>query len=80
MLYIFLLYSILLPGPYIPSYLSNVIGRKPCLFMGGLINLVAIILIVLTKNVAMVYAVRIISGLGMGMVTVSNLVYVGEIS
>ncbi|VVC94596.1 unnamed protein product [Leptidea sinapis] len=28
----------------------------------------------------MVYAIRIISGLGMGMVTVSNLVYVGEIS
>ncbi|XP_045780285.1 uncharacterized protein LOC123877526 [Maniola jurtina] len=67
-------------GPYIPSYLSNIIGRKPCLFFGGLLNLIAIILIIVTKNVAMVYAIRIISGIGMGMVTVSNLVYVGEIA
>ncbi|XP_072934062.1 uncharacterized protein [Epargyreus clarus] len=67
-------------GPYIPSYLSNIIGRKPCLFLGSLLNLTAIILIVTTRNVAMVFAIRIISGLGMGMVTVSNLVYVGEIA
>ncbi|CAG9569127.1 unnamed protein product [Danaus chrysippus] len=75
-----LLYVGAIIGPYIPSYLSNIIGRKPCLFFGGLLNLTAIVLIVFTKNVAMVYAVRIISGLGMGMVTVSNLVYVGEIA
>ncbi|XP_041985149.1 facilitated trehalose transporter Tret1-like [Aricia agestis] len=75
-----LLYIGAIVGPYIPSYLSNVIGRKPCLFIGGLINLLAIFLIVTTRNVAMVFAIRIISGLGMGMVTVSNLVYVGEIA
>ncbi|CAG4932776.1 unnamed protein product [Parnassius apollo] len=75
-----LLYVGAIVGPYIPSYLSNIIGRKPCLFFGGILNLTAIILIVTTKNVAMVFAIRIISGLGMGMVTVSNLVYVGEIA
>ncbi|CAH0721245.1 unnamed protein product, partial [Brenthis ino] len=75
-----LLYVGAIIGPYIPSYLSNIIGRKPCLYLGGFVHLIAIILIVLTKNLATVYAVRIISGLGMGMVTVSNLVYVGEIA
>ncbi|XP_038219739.1 facilitated trehalose transporter Tret1-like [Zerene cesonia] len=75
-----LLYLGSIVGPYIPSYLSNIIGRKPCLLFGSLLNLTAIILIVTTRNINMVYAVRIISGLGMGMVTVSNLVYVGEIA
>ncbi|XP_047035819.1 facilitated trehalose transporter Tret1-like [Helicoverpa zea] len=75
-----LLYIGAIVGPYIPSYLSNIIGRKPCLLLGGLLNLLAIILIITTHNIIMVYAVRIISGLGMGMVTVSNLVYVGEIA
>ncbi|XP_022128860.2 facilitated trehalose transporter Tret1-like [Pieris rapae] len=75
-----LLYLGSIVGPYIPSYLSNIVGRKPCLFFGGMLNLAAIILIVTTKNIAMIFAIRIISGLGMGMVTVSNLVYVGEIA
>ncbi|XP_052744838.1 facilitated trehalose transporter Tret1 [Bicyclus anynana] len=75
-----LLYVGAIIGPYIPSYLSNIIGRKPCLFLGGLLNLTAIILVVVTRNVTTVYALRIISGIGMGMVTVSNLVYVGEIA
>ncbi|CAK1540974.1 unnamed protein product [Leptosia nina] len=75
-----LLYLGSIVGPYIPSYLSNIIGRKPCLLFGGVLNLLAIILIVTTRNITMVYAIRIISGLGMGMVTVSNLVYVGEIA
>lgn len=60
--------------------MSNIVGRKPCLLFGGMLNLTAIILIVTTKNIQMVFAIRIISGLGMGMVTVSNLVYVGEIT
>ncbi|XP_030025814.2 facilitated trehalose transporter Tret1 isoform X1 [Manduca sexta] len=75
-----LLYIGAIVGPYIPSYLSNIVGRKPCLFAGGFLNLTSLILIVTTTNISMVYAIRIISGLGMGMVTVSNLVYVGEIS
>ncbi|CAH4035296.1 unnamed protein product [Pieris brassicae] len=75
-----LLYLGSIVGPYIPSYLSNIVGRKPCLFFGGMLNLAAIILIVTTKNIATIFAIRIISGLGMGMVTVSNLVYVGEIA
>nr|XP_026498754.1 facilitated trehalose transporter Tret1-like [Vanessa tameamea] len=75
-----LLYVGAIIGPFIPSYLSNIIGRKPCLFLGSFLNLTAIVLIVFTKNVAMIFAIRIISGLGMGMVTVNNLVYVGEIA
>ncbi|XP_075986337.1 facilitated trehalose transporter Tret1-like [Anticarsia gemmatalis] len=75
-----LLYVGAIVGPYIPSYLANIVGRKPCLFFGGLLNLTALLLIVTTRNISMVFAVRVISGLGMGMVTVSNLVYVGEIA
>ncbi|XP_046972892.1 facilitated trehalose transporter Tret1-like [Vanessa cardui] len=58
-----LLYVGAIVGPYIPSYLSNIIGRKPCLFLGSFLNLTAIVLIIFTKNVAMIFAIRIISGL-----------------
>lgn len=67
-------------GPYVTGILSNLIGRKPCLLIGGCINVLSYILVITTKNVAMVMALRVMSGLGMGITTVCNLVYVGEIA
>ncbi|CAG9569189.1 unnamed protein product [Danaus chrysippus] len=75
-----LLYIGSMIGPYITSILSNLVGRKPCLLIGGLLNILAYILVITTNNIAMVYAVRIISGLGMGITIVGNIVYVGEIA
>ncbi|OWR42276.1 hypothetical protein KGM_206281 [Danaus plexippus plexippus] len=75
-----LLYIGSMIGPYITSIFSNVVGRKPCLLIGGLLNILAYVLVITTKHIAMVYAVRIISGLGMGITIVGNIVYVGEIA
>ncbi|XP_047036112.1 facilitated trehalose transporter Tret1-like [Helicoverpa zea] len=75
-----LLYIGSVVGPYVTSILSNMVGRKPCLIIGGVLNVIAYILVVTTKNIAMIYAVRIVSGLGMGITIVCNIVYVGEIA
>ncbi|XP_026729108.1 facilitated trehalose transporter Tret1-like [Trichoplusia ni] len=75
-----LLYIGSVVGPYVTSILSNMIGRKPCLIIGGVLNVIAYILVVSTNNIAMIYAVRVVSGLGMGITIVSNIVYVGEIA
>ncbi|CAH2266489.1 jg23623 [Pararge aegeria aegeria] len=75
-----LLYIGAMVGPYVTGFLSNLIGRKPCLIIGGILNIVAYILVVTTKNLAMIYAIRIVSGLGMGITIVGNIVYVGEIA
>ncbi|XP_045490327.1 facilitated trehalose transporter Tret1-like [Pieris rapae] len=75
-----LLYIGALVGPYVTGVLANLIGRKPCLIIGGFLNIISYILVVTTKNIAMVYAIRVMSGLGMGITTVGNLVYIGEIA
>ncbi|XP_063896101.1 facilitated trehalose transporter Tret1 [Helicoverpa armigera] len=75
-----LLYIGSVVGPYVTSILSNMVGRKPCLIIGGVLNVIAYILVVTTTNIAMIYAVRIVSGLGMGITIVCNIVYVGEIA
>ncbi|CAK1540973.1 unnamed protein product [Leptosia nina] len=75
-----LLYIGAMVGPYVTSILANLVGRKPCLIIGGLLNIISYVLVITTKNVLMVYAIRIISGLGMGITTVGNIVYIGEIA
>ncbi|XP_075986338.1 facilitated trehalose transporter Tret1-like [Anticarsia gemmatalis] len=75
-----LLYIGSVVGPYVTGILSNLIGRKPCLIIGALLNILAYILVVTTNNITMIFAVRVISGLGMGITTVCNIVYVGEIA
>ncbi|CAG4932771.1 unnamed protein product [Parnassius apollo] len=75
-----LLYIGAMIGPYVTGILSNLIGRKPCLLIGGCLNILCYVLVITTKNIAMVLALRVISGLGMGITTVCNLVYVGEIA
>ncbi|XP_052744839.1 facilitated trehalose transporter Tret1-like [Bicyclus anynana] len=75
-----LLYIGAMVGPYGTGFLSNHIGRRPCLMIGAVLNIVAYILVVTTTNLAMIYAIRIVSGLGMGITIVGNIVYVGEIA
>ncbi|XP_068625596.1 facilitated trehalose transporter Tret1-like [Battus philenor] len=75
-----LLYIGAMIGPYVTGILSNLIGRKPCLMIGGCLNILSYVLVITTKNVATVMVLRVMSGLGMGITTVCNLVYVGEIA
>ncbi|CAH2266497.1 jg23627 [Pararge aegeria aegeria] len=69
-----------IPGPYVMAWLSNVKGRKPCLFLGGLIASVGYIVLTAAKSLAVLYFGRILSGFGIGILGVMNLVYIGEIA
>uniref|UniRef100_A0A2H1WAF6 SFRICE_008901 n=1 Tax=Spodoptera frugiperda TaxID=7108 RepID=A0A2H1WAF6_SPOFR len=67
-------------GPYISGYLCNVIGRKPCLFLGGCAHFTASLTLALSKNVAVILTGRVLSGLGNGIIYVTNLMYLGEMA
>ncbi|KAJ8709794.1 hypothetical protein PYW08_009798 [Mythimna loreyi] len=65
-------------GPYLSAYLYNVIGRKPCLFIGGGIVLSGNISLALAKHIIVIFVGRFLSGVGNGIIFVTNLVYIGE--
>ncbi|KAH9634903.1 hypothetical protein HF086_017202 [Spodoptera exigua] len=67
-------------GPYISGYLCNVIGRKPCLFLGGCAHFIASLTLAKSKNVAVILTGRVLSGLGNGIIYVTNLMYIGEMA
>ncbi|KAF9797489.1 hypothetical protein SFRURICE_008737 [Spodoptera frugiperda] len=67
-------------GPYVSGYLCNVIGRKPCLYIGGVFITLGFMILALANQLAMLYAGRIIMGFGNGMLFVTNLVYLGELA
>ncbi|XP_049880746.1 facilitated trehalose transporter Tret1-like [Pectinophora gossypiella] len=67
-------------GPYVSGYLSNIQGRTPCLILGGILTLFSFILLAMSSNLAMILAGRIFTGLGTGIIFVTNLVYIGEIA
>ncbi|XP_063389255.1 facilitated trehalose transporter Tret1-like [Cydia fagiglandana] len=75
-----LLYIGCIIGPYITGYFSNIIGRKPCLLIGGVVTAFSFILVIFTGNLTMIFAVRIIKGFGIGIIAVGNIVYIGEIA
>ncbi|KAJ8715696.1 hypothetical protein PYW07_010178 [Mythimna separata] len=67
-------------GPYLSGYLCNVIGRKPCLYVGGGIFFLAFVTLAFSKHIAMIYVGRIIAGFAVGILFVINLVYIGEMA
>ncbi|XP_039760604.1 facilitated trehalose transporter Tret1-like [Pararge aegeria] len=69
-----------IPGPYLVGWLSNIKGRKPCLFFGGVLVAIAYIILATSRNLAMLLCGRILSGFGIGVIGVTNLVYIGEIA
>ncbi|XP_047539578.1 solute carrier family 2, facilitated glucose transporter member 8-like [Vanessa atalanta] len=69
-----------IPGPFIMGWLSNIYGRKPCLIVGGVLAGLAYVILVWSNNLAMLYCGRLLVGLGVGIIAVMNLVYIGEIA
>ncbi|XP_064074828.1 facilitated trehalose transporter Tret1-like [Vanessa tameamea] len=69
-----------IPGPFIMGSLSNIYGRKPCLIVGGVLVGLAYVILVGSNNLAMLYCGRLLVGLGVGIIAVMNLVYIGEIA
>ncbi|KAJ0170724.1 hypothetical protein K1T71_013496 [Dendrolimus kikuchii] len=74
------LYIGTISGPYVTSFLSNKLGRKPCLYLGGGMTLLAFFVLAISRNLAMILTGRILSGLGTGIIFVTHLVYIGEIA
>ncbi|XP_046973078.1 facilitated trehalose transporter Tret1-like [Vanessa cardui] len=69
-----------IPGPFVMGWLSNIYGRKPCLIVGGVLACLAYVILVWSNNLAMLYCGRLLVGLGIGVIAVMNLVYIGEIA
>ncbi|XP_053619632.1 facilitated trehalose transporter Tret1-like isoform X1 [Plodia interpunctella] len=75
-----LLYIGCIIGPYSLGPLSNVKGRKPCFLISGCIIIVSFILLGAAQNLAMIYAGRVLIGVGLGIISVINVVYIGEVA
>uniref|UniRef100_A0A2A4IXX0 Major facilitator superfamily (MFS) profile domain-containing protein n=1 Tax=Heliothis virescens TaxID=7102 RepID=A0A2A4IXX0_HELVI len=69
-----------LTGSYLAGYLSNAVGRKPCLFLGGVVFLLCFLIFGFSVHISMIYIGRIVAGLGCGILFVTNLVYLGELA
>ncbi|KAJ8709790.1 hypothetical protein PYW08_009794 [Mythimna loreyi] len=66
--------------PYFSGYLSNVIGRKPCLFIGGHVLLLTFVILALSTHLSLMFVGRILAGVASGIIFVMNLVYIGEMA
>ncbi|KAJ8715701.1 hypothetical protein PYW07_010183 [Mythimna separata] len=67
-------------GPYISGYLGNTVGRKPGLYVSGCMYLLAYVILALAKSLAMIYTGRILVGVGMGVLFVTNIIYIAELA
>ncbi|XP_069363073.1 facilitated trehalose transporter Tret1-like isoform X3 [Maniola hyperantus] len=67
-------------GPFIITWLANTKGRKPCLIASGVISVLSYIIMGTTVNLAMLYVSRFLTGVSIGGIIVTNLVYIGEIA
>lgn len=62
------------------GWLSNSKGRKPCLILGGVLSVMANVILSISENLAMLYCGRIVAGAGTGIISLINVVYIGEIA
>ncbi|KAJ8709797.1 hypothetical protein PYW08_009801 [Mythimna loreyi] len=67
-------------GPYISGYLGNLVGRKPCLYVSGGMYLLSYIILALAKSLVVIYIGRILVGVGMGVLFITNIVYIAELA
>ncbi|XP_075986714.1 facilitated trehalose transporter Tret1-like [Anticarsia gemmatalis] len=75
-----LVYIGVILGPYIGSFISNSKGRRPALLVGGILTALGFIIMAFAHHLAVIFAARIVMGLGSGLLHLMNLVYLGEIA
>ncbi|CAK1594664.1 unnamed protein product [Parnassius mnemosyne] len=75
-----LIYVGAMTAPIITTNLANTKGRKPCLILSGILNILAYILLALSTNLAMIFVGRVIVGSAVGTLLIMNVVYIGEIA
>lgn len=73
-----ILFSAVSPIP--ASYLADRIGTKKTLLLASIPYIIGWILVMLASNVPMIYAARLISGLGYGIAYTAAPMYLGEIA
>ncbi|CAH2266493.1 jg23625 [Pararge aegeria aegeria] len=69
-----------IPGPYASGWLSNSIGRKPCIIAGGVLSVIGSAILAAAENLAMLYCGRLLLGFAGGIISVMIVVYIGEIA
>ncbi|KAI5724087.1 facilitated trehalose transporter Tret1-like [Diaphorina citri] len=62
------------------GFLVDYVGRKPCLLTTGPLYIISWLLVIFTKHVYVLYVVRFMQGLAMGIVFTVAPMYIGEIS
>ncbi|KAJ0170726.1 hypothetical protein K1T71_013498 [Dendrolimus kikuchii] len=67
-------------GSYPAGFLSNIIGRKPCLIIGGILMIIAYIIVTISTDLTTMYFGRFLTGFSESFSIVVRLLYIGEIS
>lgn len=67
-------------GPFIGASMASRYGRKFCLLFSSLFYIAGWIIVIFAKNVAALYASRIVLGVGVGMSYTTNPMYVSEVA
>ncbi|CAH0721250.1 unnamed protein product, partial [Brenthis ino] len=69
-----------IPGPFLIGWLANYKGRKPCLILGGIGAITAYVILSTTRSLALLYFGKILNSFAGGMISVNNVVYIGEMA
>ncbi|KAJ0170727.1 hypothetical protein K1T71_013499 [Dendrolimus kikuchii] len=67
-------------GGYLAGFLANIIGRKPCLIIGGILMMSAYLTLTFATNITTMYFARFFAGFTESFSVILRLLYVGEIS
>lgn len=70
--------NLVTPIPF--GFLVDYVGRKPCLLTTGPLYIISWVLVIFTKHVYVLYVVRFMQGLAMGIVFTVAPMYIGEIA
>lgn len=70
--------NLVTPIPF--GFLVDAVGRKPCLLTTGPLYIISWLLVIFTKHVYVLYVVRFMQGLAMGIVFTVAPMYIGEIA
>lgn len=70
--------NLVTPIPF--GFLVDYVGRKPCLLTTGPLYIISWVLVIFTRHVYILYVVRFMQGLAMGIVFTVAPMYIGEIA